>query len=160
MKKTSFARVGVVSEARFAASTATTAKLRPAPVPVPVAKDYFVEVDGLRFAGRHLLVEFWQAEKLNDLDAIESAMRAGVIASGATLLHLHLHHFSPNGGISGVAVLAESHISIHTWPERGYAAIDIFMCGACNPYDAIPALRAGLTPGSVTISENKRGVVA
>jgi S-adenosylmethionine decarboxylase proenzyme len=46
---------------------------------------------------------------------------------GATLLHIHLHHFEPNGGVSGVAVLAESHISIHSWPKRGYAALDIFM---------------------------------
>ena len=50
-------------------------------------------------------------------------------AAGATLLHIHLHHFTPNGGVSGVAVLAESHISIHSWPEYGYAALDVFMCG-------------------------------
>jgi S-adenosylmethionine decarboxylase len=51
-----------------------------------------------------------------------------VDAAQATLLHIHVHHFQPNG-ISGVAVLAESHISIHTWPEVGYAAMDVFMCG-------------------------------
>src|SRR3989344_5516354 len=99
-------------------------------------KDYFVERDGRVFAGTHLLIDFWGASRLDDLDHIKEALREAVLAAGATLLHIHLHHFSPNGGVSGVAVLAESHISVHTWPERGYAAFDIFMCGSCDPYDA------------------------
>ena len=54
--------------------------------------------------------------------------RECIRAAGATLLHIHLHHFTPNNGVSGVAVLAESHISVHTWPESGFAAFDVFMC--------------------------------
>ena len=104
-------------------------------------KDYFVERDGVVFAGTHLIVDLWDAESLDDLEHIEAALRECVEVSGATLLHIHLHHFTPNGGVSGVAVLAESHISIHTWPERAYAAIDIFMCRACDPHDAVPVLR-------------------
>jgi S-adenosylmethionine decarboxylase len=121
--------------------------------------DHFITRDGVRFAGMHLLVDLWGGEKLDDLDHTERALTDAVRAAGATLLHTHLHHFSPNGGISGVLVLAESHISIHTWPERGYAALDIFMCGDADPYRAIPVLRAAFRPATVTLSENKRGLI-
>jgi S-adenosylmethionine decarboxylase len=122
-------------------------------------KDYFVERDGKVFAGTHLLIDFWNASKLDDPGYIEKALRKAVDAAGATLLHIHLHHFTPNGGVSGVAVLAESHISLHTWPERGFAAFDIFMCGACDPYKSMPALRAAFKPERVELQEEKRGLV-
>ena len=61
--------------------------------------------------------------------------------------------------MSGVVVLAESHISIHTWPERGYAAIDLFMCGKADPYKAIPSLKAAFAPSGIQVSESKRGLV-
>ena len=79
----------------------------------------------------------WGARRLDDIAFIETTLRQAVQLSGATLLHIHLHHFTPNAGVSGVAVLAESHISIHTWPERQYAALDVFMCGDADPYRAI-----------------------
>jgi S-adenosylmethionine decarboxylase len=122
-------------------------------------KDYFIERDGKVFAGTHLLVDFWDATKLDDPEYIEKALRKAVDAAGATLLHIHLHHFTPNGGVSGVAVLAESHISLHTWPERGFAAFDIFMCGACDPHKSVPALRAAFKPGRIELQEEKRGLV-
>jgi S-adenosylmethionine decarboxylase len=75
------------------------------------------------------------------------------------LLNVDLHHFSPNGGISGVAVLAESHISIHTWPEISYAAVDVFMCGNAQPHKAIEVLKGVFLPGMVTLAEHKRGVI-
>ena len=80
-------------------------------------------------------------------------------ASGATLLKLDLHCFSPSGGITRAAVLAESHISIYTWPERAYAAIDAFMCGNADPHRAIEVLRHAFTPRMLTVSEHRRGVV-
>jgi S-adenosylmethionine decarboxylase len=126
----------------------------------PVAdsgQDYTVEKDGLRFAATHVLVEFWGARHLDDVDVIEDAIRTAAETTGATVLHVYLHRFS-TGGVSGVAVLAESHISIHTWPERDFAAIDIFMCGACDPYKAVPVLRRALAPTSMQISEHKRGL--
>ena len=123
------------------------------------AKDYFVEKNGLRYAGTHLLIDLWKAQGLDDLALIEQTLREAAAASGATLLNLHLHHFSPNGGISGVAVLAESHISIHTWPEREFAAIDIFMCGACDPYKAVPVLRRMLGTESIQLNEQRRGLM-
>jgi S-adenosylmethionine decarboxylase len=70
-----------------------------------------------------------------------------------------LHHFEPNGGVSGVAVLAESHISIHSWPEANYAAVDIFMCGKATPDACIPVLRAAFNAKNVAVSELLRGRV-
>jgi len=124
-----------------------------------VQKDYFVAKDGVKFAGTHLLVDLWGASNLADPDHIDRALRAAAEAAGATILHGHFHHFSPNGGVSGVLVLAESHISIHTWPERDFAAIDIFMCGACNPYHGIPALKDAFKPQSINLGEQRRGLV-
>ncbi|WGF90615.1 adenosylmethionine decarboxylase [Marinivivus vitaminiproducens] len=121
------------------------------------SKDYFIERNGLRFAGSHLIVDLWGCTGLDSVEAIELTLRRCVRAAEATLLHLHLHHFTPNGGVSGVAVLAESHISIHTWPERGYAALDIFMCGDANPHATIPVLRHAFAPTQVVISEHMRG---
>jgi S-adenosylmethionine decarboxylase len=124
-----------------------------------VQKDYFVEKDGVKFAGMHLLVDLWGACNLCDPDHIDRALREAAGAAGATILHGHFHHFTPNGGVSGVLVLAESHISIHTWPERDFAAIDIFMCGACDPYDGVPALEAAFQPTSIKLDEQRRGKV-
>lgn len=122
-------------------------------------KDYFVERDGVRYAGTHLLIDLWGAERLDDIKVIEEALRESAIVSGATILNVDLHNFEPNGGISGVIVLAESHISIHTWPERGFAALDVFMCGDCNPYNSIPVLRRAFSPEQVQLTEHKRGMV-
>ena len=123
-------------------------------------KDYFVEKDGVKFAGTHLLIDLWGASNLADPDHVDRALRDAAEAAGATILHGHFHHFSPNGGVSGVLVLAESHISIHTWPERNFAAIDIFMCGACSPYMGIPALKAAFQPESINLGEQRRGLIA
>ena len=123
-------------------------------------KDYFVERDGVKFAGTHLLIDLWDASRLDDPALIDATLRDAALAAGATILHSHFHHFTPNGGVSGVVVLAESHISIHTWPERSYAALDIFMCGDCNPYKAIPLLKSAFGPGSVQVGEQRRGLIA
>lgn len=127
-------------------------------MPSVVAKDYFVEKNGLRFAGTHLLLDFWGAKNLTDQVAIEKALTESVIACRATLLHIHLHQFQENGGISGVAILAESHISIHTWPERGFAAFDIFMCGNCEPHNAVTVLKRYFMPNYVQLCEQHRGL--
>jgi S-adenosylmethionine decarboxylase len=123
-------------------------------------KDYFVEKDGVKFAGTHLLVDLWGAADLTNPTRIEAGLRDAAEAAGATILHGHFHHFSPNGGVSGVLVLAESHISIHTWPERDFAAIDIFMCGSCDPYKSLPALKAAFRPASIHLGEQRRGLIA
>ena len=120
-------------------------------------KDFFIERDGLRFAGVHLIIDLHEAERLDDLAYVEQVLRDCVTAARASLLHIHLHHFTPNGGVSGVAVLAESHISVHTWPECGYAAFDVFMCGATEPHRTVEVLKAAFKPGRLTVSEHLRG---
>jgi S-adenosylmethionine decarboxylase len=123
-------------------------------------KDYFKEENGLKYAGTHLILDIWNAENINDLEKVEAALTESVQAAGATLLHIHLHHFTPNDGISGVAVLSESHISIHTWPERKYAALDIFMCGDAKPHLAVPILRRAFGGNcQISLVEHKRGLV-
>ncbi len=122
-------------------------------------KDYFVEKDGLRYAGNHVLAELWGATNLDDPRIIEDALCQGATDAGATILHSHFHHFSPYSGVSGVVVLAESHISIHTWPEKDYAAIDIFMCGECDPNNALPAIKKAFQPETMDVAEHKRGVI-
>ena len=121
------------------------------------AQDHFIARDGVSFAGTHLIVDVWGADQLDDLELMECAMREAVEAAKATLLHIHLHHFTPNGGISGVAVLAESHISVHTWPERQFAAFDIFMCGGAKPELAVKVLQTHFQPGQFQVKELLRG---
>ena len=121
--------------------------------------DHFVRRDGMRFAGTHLIVDLWHATNLDDVDVVEEALRKAAKLAGATLLNVDLHRFTPSGGITGVAVLAESHISIHTWPECAYAAIDVFMCGEARPHKAVEVLRNVFSPETLTISEHRRGLM-
>ncbi len=120
-------------------------------------KDFFCERDGVRFAGTHLIVDVINGTRLDDIPHIEQTFRRCIEVSGATLLHMHLHHFTPNGGVSGVAVLSESHISIHTWPEVGYAALDLFMCGRAKPHLAIDTIREAFKPTELIVKEHLRG---
>ena len=114
---------------------------------------------GLLFAGRHLLIELWEAKHLTSEPDIRRILQDAVAACQATLLSIDLHRFSPTHGISGVAILGESHMSIHTWPEHAYAAVDIFMCGSLDPRKAIPVLKARFRPKQMQIMEIKRGVM-
>jgi S-adenosylmethionine decarboxylase len=130
-----------------------------APVPADDRHDHFAIRNGVRCAGVHLIVDLYDAQRLDDIDHIEATLRECVAAANATLLHIHLHHFQPNG-VSGVAVLAESHISIHTWPEAGYAALDVFMCGDADPDRCIPVLREAFSAKRIAVSELLRGQAA
>ena len=127
-----------------------------APVSVEGRDDHFATRNGVRCAGVHLIIDLHEAQGLNDIDLIERTLRRCVDAARATLLHIHLHHFQPNG-VSGVAVLAESHISIHTWPDAGYAALDVFMCGQAAPDACIPVLREAFDAKRVEVNEILRG---
>ena len=119
-------------------------------------KDYFIERDGHRFAGTHLIIDLFGARRLDDLKHIKETLKRCVAVAGATLLHIPLHHFTPNGGVSGVAVLAESHISIHSWPEAGYAALDVFMCGHANPHATVDVLNRAFQPERTVVKEHLR----
>jgi S-adenosylmethionine decarboxylase len=110
-------------------------------------------------AGKHWLVEMYQVPKLDDVAHIRRVLRRAVAESGVQLIHLQLHHFGTRRGVTGVALLAESHLSIHTWPERRYAALDIFMCGRkSNPQKALDVLRELLQPGRVRVRRFERGL--
>ena len=122
-------------------------------------QDYTVEKDGLRFAATHVLAEFWGARHLDDVDAIEDAIRTAAETAGATVLHGYFHQFSSTGGVSGVAVLAESHISVHTWPEREFAAFDVFMCGNSKPEKTIDVLKQRFEPARTNIIQHARGMM-
>ena len=126
------------------------------PVPDDEREDHFAVRKGVRCAGVHLIVDLHGAAGLDDIDLVEATLRRCVDVAGATLLHIHVHHFQPNG-VSGVAVLAESHISIHTWPDAGYAALDVFMCGKADPDACIPVLREAFKATSVEVNEILRG---
>jgi len=110
------------------------------------------------FSGTHLLADLFGCDGLDDIERVEAALRAAVAAAGATLLEIRLHGFGAGQGVTGVALLAESHISIHTWPERGYAAADIFLCGRRHDLDsALAALAAGLAAEHFTEQRVARG---
>ena len=120
---------------------------------------FLINHEGACYAGRHLLIDVWDGVNISDTDVIDTALRTGADAAGATLLHVHLHEFSENGGVSGVAVLAESHISIHTWPEWNYAAIDVFMCGDTDPMKAVEIMQEAFKPARLEIADHYRGRV-
>lgn len=167
MSKSSAARLGGFSKERHAPAheinTNTNVTLLPSAASTREAEggqpDYFICKDGVSYAGTHLLVELWGASNLGDPAYAETALTDAAKAAGATILHSYMHPFGPNMGVSGVVVLAESHISIHTWPERNYAAVDIFMCGTCDPYVAVNVLKEAFTPEHVQLAEQKRGLI-
>ncbi len=132
---------------------------KPAPaIPTPPDDgEHLMMRKGVRCAGAHLIVDLYGGTRLDDLPHIEETLKRCVEVSGATLLHVHLHHFDDNSGISGVAVLAESHISIHSWPEHAYAALDIFMCGDTTPEACVAVLREAFQPDRIAVQEFLRG---
>lgn len=110
-------------------------------------------------AGTHVIADFWDATHLDDVVTMRNVMIKAAHATGATVLDDNFHSFGEKEGCTGVIVLAESHISVHTWPERGYAAVDVFTCGDCDPHKALPVLKEGLEAQSVTVQEILRGIV-
>jgi S-adenosylmethionine decarboxylase len=100
----------------------------------------------IKHLGRHVVFDFWGCTNLNSLVAMRKMLKEAVKACGVTLLEVKIRTFSPSG-ISGVALIAESHISIHTWPEHEYAAVDVFTCGKkVDPYLAVPVFKKYLKP--------------
>lgn len=108
--------------------------------------------------GNHWLVEYFGCERavLDDSRRLEDAMRCAAEAAGATVITTAFHRFAPQG-VSGVVVIAESHLSIHTWPEHGYAAVDFYTCGACEPERACQYLREALVASRTEIMRVQRG---
>lgn len=115
----------------------------------------------MRSLGRHVLVEFYgcKKERINELKFIESVMYGAAEYAGATVIDGVFHKFNPHG-VSGVVVIAESHLAIHTWLEYGYAAVDLFTCGdEADPWDAFFYLNKKLEAESNTTMDLKRGLL-
>jgi len=110
--------------------------------------------------GTHLIIDAWDcpAEILNDKEKISQALLRAVKEGNATLVDLVVHQFSPHG-VTANATLAESHIALHTWPEYGYFAADLFFCGEGKPYKAMEYLKDALQAKEFSIQEIKRGFV-
>lgn len=111
--------------------------------------------------GRHLLVEYYDcdADVLDSVEQISAAMVKAAELSGATVINNTFHHFSPFG-VSGVVVIAESHLSIHTWPEYGFAAVDLFTCGDdVDPWIGFNYLKDVLKSKYFTVMEMRRGLI-
>jgi S-adenosylmethionine decarboxylase proenzyme len=109
--------------------------------------------------GRHVLVEYWNCDRavLNRPELLRECLLEGVRRSGATIITDVFHQFSPHG-VTGVIVIAESHASIHTWPEHGYAAVDVFSCSEEMAIaEIIELLKKSLGSDSVEIREIERG---
>lgn len=98
----------------------------------------------------HLIADLEGCHRLDDLAHVEEVLRAAAEAAGATVVGVHLHHFGPGMGVTGVAMLAESHITIHTWPEAGVAAADLFVCGQTANADAGLATITRMLNGAIT----------
>ncbi len=110
--------------------------------------------------GRHFIFELYgcSAKALDDLEGIKEAMLKGAVEAGATVVGEVFHRFSPQG-VTGVVIIAESHFSVHTWPEYCYAAMDLFTCSsATEPGKAFSRIEGFLKPKSSTAMEVKRGM--
>ena len=116
----------------------------------------------MQFLGRHVVAEIYGCRfgVLNDVEKVERIMVNAALEAGAEVRELVFHKFSPQG-VSGVVVISESHLAIHTWPELGYAAVDVFTCGdTVNPWDACNYLAEKFGADYVDASEFRRGQVA
>jgi len=111
------------------------------------------------YLGRHFLAEFYNcsSEKLNDKKTIADVMTKAVEVSNATIIKPFFHKFSPQG-VSGIIVIAESHLAIHTWPEFSFAAVDLFSCGEFDFTEALRFIRNNLDAASYSIISIKRGI--
>lgn len=108
--------------------------------------------------GTHLIADFYGATSLIDPIPVLEVLTQASAAAGATVLEVKTHDFGSRAGFTGVALLAESHISIHTWPEYNYAAIDIFMCGDADPLLSLKMLEAYFAPIRTELQVIERGM--
>ncbi len=113
----------------------------------------------MKILGRHLIVELSDCDLsiLNNLEFLRRHMEEAVRRSGATIVDSVFHRYNPQG-VSGMVVIAESHVSIHTWPEYGYAAVDFFTCGTVDPTVACAYLQQALSARDADVREIKRGI--
>ena len=124
-----------------------------------ITEDHFIIEDNVTYAGKHIIVDLWRSSFDNKINTLKKMIKEAVKLSRAKIINIHMHRFGKEQGISGLAVLAESHISVHTWPEREYIAFDIFMCGDTNPEIATKYLIKILKPKANKVKIIKRGII-
>ena len=108
--------------------------------------------------GKHIIIECeGEHADLSEVD-LESILSRAALAAGASILSAHFHRFGPQLGVTGVLVLAESHITVHTWPEHNYAAFDVFLCGECQPELAVEVIISAAKTNQVTTKTIIRGM--
>ena len=113
--------------------------------------------NNLKYAGVHLVADFWNGKPIEDAQNLREILIKAAQEAGATPLEVSIHKFSPQG-ITGVVLLAESHIAVHSWPEYNYMAIDIFTCGDKSvPRKALEYLEERFQPQKMDKKEIKRG---
>lgn len=111
--------------------------------------------------GKHMILEIWgepESSPFWDMEAAAAALIQSAKDAGAGVLSDHWHHFGDGYGYTGVVILSESHISVHTWPEKGYAAIDVFMCGNCDPEDTMISILTFYKAERHSVQVLRRGV--
>ncbi|MBD8015884.1 MULTISPECIES: adenosylmethionine decarboxylase [Planococcus] len=109
--------------------------------------------------GRHVIAELWQCDfdKLNDMDFIEQTFVDAALKSGAEVREVAFHKFAPQG-VSGVVIISESHLTIHSFPEHGYASVDVYTCGDLDPTIAAKYIAEALGSTSSELVEIPRGM--
>jgi S-adenosylmethionine decarboxylase len=119
----------------------------------------WVPIREKKYAGLHLIVEFWGAKDIEDEKEIKKILLGAAKISGSHPLKVSTYKFQPQG-VTGVVLLAESHISIHAWPEHDYLAIDLFTCGdKAKPFLALEYLKKKYQPKRVEVKEIARGII-
>lgn len=115
----------------------------------------------MKTLGRHLILEFYGCDhvRLDAMEPLQAAMRAAAESVGAAVVGEAFHAYEPQG-MSGILLIAESHLSLHTWPESGYAAVDLFTCGGLDPRPALRVLYRALGATSCRMQEIVRGLPA
>ncbi|MBN2193401.1 MAG: adenosylmethionine decarboxylase [Polyangiaceae bacterium] len=113
----------------------------------------------MKTLGRHLILEYYQCapDLLDDISRLSTLMRAAATSVGATVVGEAFHAYEPQG-VSGTLLIAESHLSLHTWPEAGYVAVDLFTCGGLDPRPALELFYRGLGAASCRMQEIVRGL--
>ena len=115
----------------------------------------------MKALGQHLILELYGCapDALSSVAAVQDAMQRAAKAAKATIIDSVFHHFHPHG-VSGVVVIAESHFAIHTWPEHGFASVDLFTCGArTRPWEAFKTLRRHFKPAHFSVMKLERGLL-
>ncbi|GKW46739.1 MULTISPECIES: adenosylmethionine decarboxylase [unclassified Planococcus (in: firmicutes)] len=109
--------------------------------------------------GRHVIAELWQCDfdKLNDMDYIEQTFVDAALKSGAEIREVAFHKFAPQG-VSGVVIISESHLTIHSFPEHGYASVDVYTCGDLDPTIAAEYIAKALNSQASEVTELPRGM--